>query len=174
MSSSQHPLSTFSADVDRASYSNIRRFINDAVKPPIDAVRIEEMINYFDYDYEGPTDKDPLAIHQTLTECPWNIDHQLLHIGLQAKTIPTDQLPASNFVFLIDVSGSMSNQNKLPLVKSSLQNLVKTLRDQDKVAIVTYAGSAGVLLESTTASNKDKIMNAIHSLGAGGLSLIHI
>ena len=162
------PLSTFSADVDRASYSNIRRFINNAQIPPADAVRIEEMINYFDYNYVEPTGKDPLAIHQTLTECPWNPNHQILHIGLQAKTIPSEKLPQSNFVFLIDVSGSMRSQNKLPLVKSSLQNLVKNLRDEDKVAIVTYAGNSGVLLESTAASNKDKIISAINSLSSGG------
>jgi len=162
------PLSTFSVDVDRAAYSNVRRFINNGMKPPKDAVRIEEMINYFNYQYKEPTGKDPITIHQTLIECPWNEDHQLLHIGLQAKTIPTEDLPYSNFVFLIDVSGSMRSQNKLPLVKSSLKNLLNNLRDGDKVAIVSYSGSATVSLESTNASDKTKIIAAINSLRSGG------
>jgi len=161
-------LSTFSLDVDRAAYSNVRRMLNNGSRPPVDAVRIEEMINYFNYDYETPIKNEPLAIHSTLTGCPWNGDHQLLHIGLQAKTIDEKELPPSNLVFLIDVSGSMNSQNKLPLVKSSFNLLLDQMRPTDKVAIVTYAGRAGVLLESTSGDQKTKIREAINSLGAGG------
>jgi Ca-activated chloride channel family protein len=161
-------LSTFSLDVDRAAYSNVRRILNNGSRPPVDAVRIEEMINYFKYDYEAPNDEEPLAIHSTLTDCPWNDDHQLLHIGLQAKKIEEDQLPPSNLVFLIDVSGSMNSHNKLPLVKSSFNLLLEKMRPEDRVAIVTYAGNAAVLLESTSGDQKSKIKKAINSLGAGG------
>ncbi len=161
-------LSTFSLDVDRAAYSNVRRMLNNGSRPPVDAVRIEEMINYFNYDYKAPKGEDPLAIHSTLTQCPWNDDHQLLHIGLQAKKIDEDQLPPSNLVFLIDVSGSMNSHNKLPLVKSSFNLLLEKMRPEDKVAIVTYAGNAAVLLESTSGDQKSKIKKAINSLGAGG------
>ncbi len=161
-------LSTFAVDVDRAGYSNIRRFIDNGMLPPTDAVRIEEMINYFHYDYPQPEGNDPIALHSTLTSCPWNSDHQLMHIGLQGKEIPTENLPASNMVFLIDVSGSMNNVNKLPLLKSSFKMLINNLRSEDRVAIVTYAGSAGVALESTSASDKEKIINVVNSLGAGG------
>ncbi len=161
-------LSTFSVDVDKAGYSNVRRFINMGQLPPVDAIRIEELINYFDYNYEQPKGNDPLAMHTSLTECPWNQEHQLLHIGMQAKDILTDDLPASNLVFLIDVSGSMSSQNKLPLLKSSFKLLLNQLREKDRVAIITYAGQAGILLESTSATEKSKILNAIESLGAGG------
>lgn len=164
----QYPLSTFSVDVDRAAYANVRRFINNGQKPPEDAVRIEEMINYFEYDYPEPQGVDPLAIHQTLTQCPWNTDHQLLHIGLQAKRLETKNLPPSNLVFLIDVSGSMRAQNKLPLVKSSFQLLLQSLRPHDRVAIVTYAGNSSVLLESTPSTEKEKILKAIRSLSSGG------
>lgn len=161
-------LSTFSVDVDRAGYSNVRRFINQGQMPPNDAIRIEEMINYFNYDYDQPTGTDPLAIHTNLTNCPWNKDHQVLHIALQAKEIDIENLPPSNLVFLIDVSGSMISQNKLPLLKSSFKLLLKQLRPVDKVAIVSYAGRAGVVLESTPASEKTTILAAIESLGAGG------
>jgi Ca-activated chloride channel family protein len=143
------PLSTFSVDVDAASYSNVRRFINNGQLPPADAVRVEEMINYFSYNLTGPTNNDPVAIHTELSSAPWNTKHRLLRIGLKAKTVPTDKLPASNLVFLIDVSGSMSDANKLPLVQSSLKMLVDQLRPQDKVALVVYAGAAGVVLPST-------------------------
>lgn len=161
-------LSTFSVDVDRAGYSNVRRFINQGQIPPKEAIRIEEMINYFNYNYEQPKGTDPLAMHTRLTECPWNQEHQVLHIGMQAKEIAIDKLPASNLVFLIDVSGSMSSQNKLPLLKSSFKLLLHQLRPKDRVAIVTYAGRAGVLLKSTPASEKAAIVAAIESLGAGG------
>jgi Ca-activated chloride channel family protein len=162
------PLSTFSVDVDAASYSNFRRFINSGQLPPPDAVRIEEMINYFKYDLAGPTDGGPVAIHTELSNAPWNPKHRLLRIALKAKTIPTDNLPASNLVFLIDVSGSMSDENKLPLVKSSLKMLADQLRPQDRVALVVYAGAAGMVLPSTPGDKKATIYNAIDNLSAGG------
>jgi Ca-activated chloride channel family protein len=162
------PLSTFSTDVDAASYSNVRRFINNGQLPPADAVRVEEMINYFNYNIAGPVNNDPVAIHTELSSAPWNTKHRLLRIALKAKTIATDQLPASNLVFLIDVSGSMSGANRLPLVKSSLKMLVDQLRPQDKVALVVYAGAAGVVLPSTAGNKKETIKNAIDNLEAGG------
>ena len=164
----QNPLSTFSIDVDRASYSNMRRYIQMGQLPPKDAIRVEEMINYFNYNYHTPTDEKPLAEHHHLTTCPWNSEHQLLHIGLQAKKIKAAALPTSNFVFLIDVSGSMQNDEKLPLLIKSFRLLVNNLRDDDRVAIVTYAGSAGVILESTAAKNKTKIIDALEKLQSGG------
>ena len=163
-----NPLSTFSIDVDKASYSTIRRMINNGQKIPKDAVRIEEMINYFTYDYPQPVDEHPFAIQTELGRCPWNEQHQLLKIGLQGEKIPTDNLPASNLVFLIDVSGSMNSANKLPLLKVSFKLLVNQLREQDKVAIVVYAGAAGVVLEPTSGSNKQKILEALNQLEAGG------
>lgn len=162
------PLSTFSIDVDKASYSNVRRFINLGQRPPKDAVRIEEMINYFNYDYTQPSGSDPFSINTSVGTAPWNEKHKLVHIGLQGKIIPTENLPPSNLVFLIDVSGSMDSPNKLPLVKQSLSMLVDQLRDQDKVSIVVYAGAAGVVLEPTSGSEKSKIKNAIERLNAGG------
>jgi Ca-activated chloride channel family protein len=162
------PLSTFSVDVDAASYSNVRRFINNGQLPPADAVRVEEMINYFNYNLAGPTDNSPVAIHTELSSAPWNTKHRLLRIGLKAKTIATKNLPASNLVFLIDVSGSMNSANKLPLVQSSLKMLVDQLRPQDKVALVVYAGAAGVVLPSTGGDKKETIKNAIDNLSAGG------
>ena len=167
-SSLVEPLSTFSLDVDRAAYSNIRRMLLDGVLPPKDAVRIEEMINYFNYQYEGPKSNDPIAMHSTLSECPWSKDHQIMHIGIQGKKIETENLPPSNLVFLLDVSGSMDQANKLPLVKSALKLLLNQLRPQDRVAIVTYAGAAGVPLESTPISDKQKIIKALDNLYAGG------
>lgn len=168
MNASSVPLSTFSVDVDAASYSNVRRFINNGQLPPADAVRVEEMINYFNYNMAGPTDDGPVAIHTELSSAPWNTKHRLLRIGLKAKTIPTQNLPASNLVFLIDVSGSMNDENKLPLVQSSLKMLVDQLRPQDKVALVVYAGAAGVVLPSTSGDKKETIKNAIDNLSAGG------
>jgi Ca-activated chloride channel family protein len=161
-------LSTFSIDVDKAAYSNIRRFINNGALPPKDAVRIEEMINYFDYDYAQPTGSDPVNIVTEIAPAPWNSAHRLVHIGLQAKTIKTDNLPASNLVFLIDVSGSMSAPNKLPLLISSLNLLTNQLREKDKVAIVVYAGSAGLVLPPTSGSAKETIKDALNRLSAGG------
>ncbi len=168
MSVRANPLSTMSVDVDRASYSNIRRFINEGQTPPADAVRIEEMINYFDYDYPQPEGDQPLAIVTELTDCPWKPQHKLLHIGMQARTIPTHNLPPSNLVFLIDVSGSMSAYNKLPLVISSLKMLTSKLRAQDKISIVVYAGSAGLVLPATAGNQKQTIYNALDRLQAGG------
>ncbi len=163
-----NPLSTFSIDVDAASYSNIRRFIHQGMRPPKDAVRIEEMINYFTYDYEQPKDEHPFAIHTEISEAPWNTKHKLIHIGLQGKQIPTDNLPPSNLVFLLDVSGSMAEPNKLPLVKNSFRMLVNQLRQQDKISIVVYAGAAGVVLEPTSGANRKEILEALDRLEAGG------
>ena len=164
----KEPLSTFSADVDAASYSNVRRFINAGNLPDKDAVRVEEMINYFQYQVAGPQNGEPVNIVTELTQAPWNKQHQLMRVTLKAKDIPTENLKASNLVFLIDVSGSMLGPGRLPLVKSSLKMLVDQLRDIDRVAIVTYAGSAGVKLESTPGSQKMKIKTAIDELEAGG------
>lgn len=165
---SDSPLSTFSIDVDTASYSNVRRFINEGQLPPKDAVRLEEMINYFTYDYPQPTDKTPFSVSTEISEAPWNPAHRLVQIGLQGKRISTENLPASNLVFLIDVSGSMADPNKLPLLKSSLRLLVNELRAQDRASIVVYAGNAGLALPSTPGNQKNKILNAIDKLEAGG------
>ena len=164
----RNPLSTFSIDVDAASYSNVRRFINSGQRPPKDAVRIEEMVNYFDYDYDQPKGDDPFAIFTEIAACPWNTKHKLVHIGLQGKKVETENLPPSNLVFLIDVSGSMSDPNKLPLLKSAFKLLVEQLRQQDKVAIVVYAGAAGMVLPSTSGADKRKIIEALDNLEAGG------
>ncbi len=164
----QKPLSTFSIDVDAASYSNVRRFLNNGQQPPKDAVRIEEMINYFDYAYPQPTGDDPFSINTEIAQAPWNEKHKLVHIGLQGRDIATDNLPASNLVFLIDVSGSMSSTNKLPLLKSAFKLLVQELRPQDKVAIVVYAGAAGLVLPSTDGSEESTLISALDKLQAGG------
>jgi Ca-activated chloride channel homolog len=165
---SASPLSTLSIDVDAASYSNMRRFINNGQNPPADAVRIEEMINYFNYDYTQPKGEDPFSITTEMSDCPWNKKTKLIHIGLQGEKIETDELPASNLVFLLDVSGSMSSPNKLPLLKKSFSLLVKNLTSEDRVAIVVYAGAAGLVLESTPGNQKEKILNALNRLNAGG------
>lgn len=165
---SESPLSTFSIDVDAASYSNMRRYINKGELPPADAIRTEELINYFSYDYPQPTGNDPVKITTEVGACPWNVKHQLVRIGLKAKEIPTDKLPVSNLVFLIDVSGSMYGPQRLGLVQSSLKLLVNNLRDEDRVAIVVYSGSAGEKLPSTSGSDKQKIREAIDELTAGG------
>ncbi len=162
------PLSTFSIDVDAASYSNLRRFIQNGQMPPADAVRIEEMVNYFDYEYPQPQGEQPFEVVTELQKCPWNDQHNLLLIGLQGEKIPVDNLPPSNLVFLIDVSGSMQAMNKLPLVKSSMKLLVDQLRPQDRVAMVVYAGAAGLVLPSTSGKDKQKIREAIDNLEAGG------
>ncbi|MDR6528854.1 MULTISPECIES: vWA domain-containing protein [Chryseobacterium] len=162
------PLSTFSIDVDNASYSNVRRMINNGEAVNKNAVRVEEMINYFTYGYPQPKNADPFSINTEYNKAPWNPDHQLLKIGLQGKNIPMDRLPASNLVFLIDVSGSMDEQNKLPLLKSSFKVLLNQLRPKDKVGIVVYAGSAGMVLPPTSAGEKDKIIQALDRLQAGG------
>ncbi len=162
------PLSTFSIDVDKASYANVRRFINMGQMPPIDAVRIEEMINYFNYDYPESGNDHPFSVTTELSGCPWNSSHQLLHVGLKAKSIDKSELPASNLVFLIDVSGSMSDPNKLPLLKNAFQMLVKELRPSDRVAIVVYAGAGGLVLKSTPGNHKETILNSLENLQAGG------
>lgn len=166
--SKDQPLSTFSIDVDGAAYSNVRRLIKAGSLPPEGAVRIEEMINYFSYDYAQPTGDAPVAIHAELTTSPWNKDNRLLMIGLQAKHIDVTDLPPANLVFLVDVSGSMLSPNKLPLVKSSLHLLVNQLRPSDKVSIVTYAGAANVALPATNGDNKSTIREAVDKLEAGG------
>lgn len=163
-----NPLSTFSIDVDAASYSNLRRFINSGQKPPKDAVRIEEMINYFNYSYRQPENHNPFSINTELSTCPWDEKHLLLHIGLKGKDIRTKELPPSNLVFLIDVSGSMHPANKLPLLKSAFKMLVKKLRSEDHVAIVVYAGAAGLVLPPTPGSEKETIIQALNHLSAGG------
>ena len=165
---SKNPLSTFSIDVDAASYSNIRRFLNNGQKPPVDAVRIEEMVNYFSYDYREPAGEDPVSVYTEIGVSPWNGKHQLLHIGLQGRRVPTVDLPASNLVFLIDVSGSMAADNKLPLLRSSFKLLTKQLRAEDRVAMVVYAGAAGLVLPATSGDQKDKITSALDNLQAGG------
>ncbi|AEW86087.1 von Willebrand factor, type A [Flavobacterium columnare ATCC 49512] len=162
------PLSTFSIDVDNASYTNIRRFINNGQEIPKDAVRLEEMINYFSYTYPQPKDNHPFSINTEYSECPWNSNHKLLKIGLQGKKMDKNNLPPSNIVFLIDVSGSMEEENKLPLLKESMKILVKELRPQDKVSMVVYAGAAGMILPPTSGNEKNKIMNALDELTAGG------
>ncbi len=164
----RNPLSTFSIDVDAASYSNIRRFIQDGQRPPKDAVRIEEMVNYFHYEYPQPKGEDPFSINTEISSAPWNEKHKLVLIGLQGKNIPKENLPPSNLVFLIDVSGSMQDVNKLPLLKSSFKLLVQQLREQDHVAIVVYAGAAGLVLPSTSGADKKTILEALDQLEAGG------
>ncbi|MEP6748108.1 MAG: von Willebrand factor type A domain-containing protein [Bacteroidota bacterium] len=164
----QNALSTFSIDVDAASYSNIRRYLEMNQLPPAGAVRIEEMINYFHYDYPQPQNDDPFSINTEMADCPWNTNHKLVLIGLQGKKIPVENLPASNIVFLIDVSGSMMEENKLPLVKASMKLLVDQLREQDKISLVAYAGNAGLVLPPTSGSEKSTIKDAIDRLEAGG------
>jgi Ca-activated chloride channel homolog len=164
----RQPLSTFSIDVDAASYSNVRRYINEGQLPPKDAVRIEEMVNYFPYDYPQPTGDKPFSINTEVANAPWNPQHKLVQIGLQGKKISMEKLPPSNLVFLLDVSGSMNEPNKLPLLKASLKLLVNELRPTDRVAIVVYAGNAGLVLPSTPGSQKSKIIAALDKLEAGG------
>ncbi len=162
------PLSTFSIDVDPASYSNLRRFISQKTLPPIDAVRIEELINYFPYDYPQPEGDKPFSVTTEIAQTPWNPKHQLVSIGLQGKRLAKEDLPPSNLVFLLDVSGSMEAPNKLPLLKSSFQLLVNELGEKDRVSIVVYAGAAGMVLPPTPGNQKDKILAAINDLQAGG------
>jgi Ca-activated chloride channel homolog len=168
MKVNDNPLSTFSIDVDAASYSNVRRILKQGQLPPAGAVRIEEMINYFSYNYAQPTNEYPFAVATEMQNCPWNTSHKLLMIGLQGKKISYEKLPASNLVFLVDVSGSMMSPQKLPLVKASLKLLTDQLREEDKVAIVVYAGNAGLVLPSTSGSDKIRIKAAIDALEAGG------
>lgn len=162
------PLSTFSIDVDNASYTNVRRFINIGRTVPIDAVRVEEMVNFFKYQYPQPTGQHPFSINTEYSDCPWNKANKLVRIGLQGKDIPTDNLPKSNLVFLIDVSGSMSDANKLPLLKESMKVLANQLRDEDKIAMVVYAGAAGLVLPPTSGKDKKTIIDALEKLESGG------
>lgn len=162
------PLSTFSIDVDTASYANVRRFLNEGRWPPPGAVRIEEMVNYFRYDYAPPDDGAPFSVHMEVAQCPWQGEHRLLRIGLKGQEIEREERGPSNLVFLLDVSGSMRDRNKLPLLKQAMRLLVEQLTEDDRVAIVTYASDAGLKLESTCASNRRKIVNAIDALKAGG------
>lgn len=164
----QNPLSTFSIDVDTASYANVRRFINNNQFPYKDAVRIEEMINYFDYDYPQPKNGEPFSITTEISTCPWSTSHRLVHIGLQGRTLESKKLPPSNLVFLLDVSGSMSPPNKLPLLQQAFKLLVKKLGPKDRVALAVYAGAAGLVLPSTEASQDKTIIAAIDRLQAGG------
>jgi Ca-activated chloride channel family protein len=163
-----NPLSTFSIDVDNASYSHCRSLISGGQLPSKHAVRIEEFINYFDYEYPNPTGEHPFSITTEVAPAPWNPKHQLVHIGLQGKKIDYEKLAPSNLVFLLDVSGSMEDANKLPLLRSSLKLLLNELSEKDKIAIVVYAGAAGLVLPSTPASDKQKIIDALDKLQAGG------
>lgn len=168
LNAKKNPLSTFSIDVDAASYSNIRRFINGGSFPPKDAVRIEEMINYFAYKYHAPKADLPISINTVMSSCPWNADHKLIKVNMSGKDIPVDHLPSNNLVFLIDVSGSMSSEDKLPLLKRSFRLLVEQLRKEDLVSIVVYAGNAGLVLPATSGEKKEEILAAIERLEAGG------
>jgi Ca-activated chloride channel family protein len=163
-----NPLSTFSIDVDAASYANMRRFLQGNSMPPEDAVRIEEIVNYFDYSYPEPEGDAPFSITTEVASSPWNPKHRLVHVGLQGARIDNGRLPASNLVFLVDVSGSMSSPEKLPLLKRAFRLLVDNLRPQDRVAMVVYAGAAGVVLPSTPGSDKAAILGALERLEAGG------
>lgn len=168
LNAKQNPLSTFSIDVDNASYSNIRRFLTNNQMPPKDAVRIEEMINYFDYTYPQPDGDHPFSVTKEIADCPWNKEHKIVHIGLQGKSMDYEDLKPSNLVFLVDVSGSMSDKNKLPLLKKSFKLLLNELSEKDKVSIVVYAGAAGVVLSPTSADDKETILDALNKLDAGG------
>ncbi|MCB0280874.1 MAG: von Willebrand factor type A domain-containing protein, partial [Calditrichaeota bacterium] len=161
------PLSTFSIDVDGASYSNVRRFLKDNQLPPKDAVRVEEFINYFSYDYQLPDDQ-PFSTTMEIADCPWNPQNKLIHIGIQGEKPDRDKLANSHLTFLIDVSGSMNSPNKLPLLKKAFSLLVNQLGENDKVSIVVYAGAAGNVLEAASANDKQRIMTAINNLNAGG------
>lgn len=168
LSVAANPLSTFSVDVDRASYSNVRRFLNEGRLPPRDAVRIEELVNYFAYDYPEPSGRDPFSVTTEVAPAPWNPRHELVRIGLKGKSVDLENMPPGNLVFLIDVSGSMNEPMKLPLLKEAFAMLVDQLRPQDRVAIVVYAGSAGLVLPSTPGSEKGRIQDALAGLEAGG------
>jgi secreted protein with Ig-like and vWFA domain len=164
----QAPLSTFSIDVDTASYANVRRFLNRGGSPPPEAVRLEELVNYFPYSYAAPVDGKPFAVHVEMTSAPWNARHRIARIALKGKEIHAGERPAANLVFLVDVSGSMQDENKLPLVKQSLRFVVDRLTERDTVSLVTYAGESGVVLPATSGGDKARITAAIESLGAGG------
>ena len=163
------PLSTFSIDVDTASYSKLRQYVlENNVVPPASSIRIEEWLNYFDYQYPGPAGDEPFAAHMKMGDCPWNAKHKLVRVAIQAKKVANEERPKSNLVFLIDVSGSMADANKLPLVKRTLGLLTAQLREQDRVAIVVYAGASGCVLPSTSGVQKDQILGSINELQSGG------
>ena len=164
----QDPLSTFSIDVDTASYSNVRRMLRAGDLPPASAVRIEEFLNYFPYDYSPPADEHPLAVHSEVFGCPWEPTHRLLRVAVQGAPREASERPAANLVFLIDVSGSMGAADKLPLLTRSLGRLVEELDEDDRVAMVVYAGASGVVLEPTSCDAKDTILQALERLSAGG------
>jgi Ca-activated chloride channel family protein len=168
LSVANQPLSTFSVDVDTASYSNARRFLAQGSLPPKDAIRIEEWVNYFSYDYAPPASKAPFAVSSEVTSCPWNAQHKLVRIGIKGKEMPEESVPARNLVFLLDVSGSMMSADKLPLVKRGLSLMTDGLRAQDSIAIVVYAGNSGLVLPATTGRERGKILKAIDALEAGG------
>ncbi|HUS91016.1 MAG TPA: VWA domain-containing protein [Phycisphaerae bacterium] len=162
------PLSTFSIDVDTASYANVRRFLRHGRRPPRGAVRIEELVNYFRYDYAPPTDGRPFATHVEVAACPWNTAHRLARIGLKGREVRGDSRPSANLVFLLDVSGSMTPANKLPLVRRAMRMLVEQLGENDRVAIVVYAGATGLVLPSTSCDRKEQVLEALERLQAGG------
>ncbi|MFN8012747.1 MAG: von Willebrand factor type A domain-containing protein [Holophagaceae bacterium] len=167
-SARRDPLSTFSIDVDTASASNVRRFVEQGQAPPADAVRIEELLNYFTYSYPEPEGKHPFSVATEVFDCPWRPGHRLVRVGLQGRRLRLDQLPPRNLVFLIDVSGSMMEDNKLPLVKRGLIRLCESLRPEDRVALVVYAGNSGLVLDSTPGSEKARVQEALARLEAGG------
>jgi len=164
----EDPVSTFSIDADGASYANMRRYVNLGQLPPKQSVRIEEFINYFTFNYPEPTGEESISLNSEVATCPWNNEHLILRLGIKGKTVIEQQLPPSNYVFLIDVSGSMNSPDKLGILKEGFKTMVDNLKDEDHVAIVTYAGSAGVLLNSTSGSEKNKIKEAINKLNASG------
>jgi Ca-activated chloride channel family protein len=168
LTAQNHPLSTFSIDVDTASYANVRRFLKAGQLPPRDAVRIEELVNYFKYNYPPPRGEDPFAANIEIAGCPWNAGHRLVRIGLKGREIAPDRRPPSNFVFLIDVSGSMQPPERLPLIKQALRQLVKKMTENDRVAIVVYASEVGIKLGSTSCAQKEIILQAIDELTADG------
>lgn len=161
-------LSTFSIDVDTASYANVRRFVSQGSLPPVDSVRIEELVNYFPYDYPNPEASKPFSINTSIAQCPWKQGNVLVRIGLKGRTVMQKNMPPNNLVFLIDVSGSMGSENKLPLLKQAFKLLVEQMRPQDRVAIVVYAGAAGLVLPSTSGSDKGAILAALDRLSSGG------
>lgn len=168
ISTAEQTVSTFSIDADGGSYANARRYLNLGQLPPVASVRIEEFINYFTFDYAEPQSGENVALNSEVASCPWNTEHHLIRVGMKGYSIPANELPNSNYVFLIDVSGSMASPDKLGILKAGFKTLVDHLNENDKVAIVTYAGSAAVLLQSTPCDRKSTIKNAIDQLGAGG------
>lgn len=168
LETSRAPLSTFSIDVDTASYANARRYLKDGILPPKDSVRIEEMINYFEYDYPQPIGNVPFSVNTEVATAPWKTNHKIVRIGLQGKKVSLDNVPPSNLVFLLDVSGSMNSPDKLPLLKNALKILLNQLSARDRIAIVAYAGASGIVLPSTYASERQKILSAMDRLRAGG------